>query len=132
MPAQGFVVSDHSPPVLRFLADHNFNEHVLTGFLGLDPSVDVLRTRDVGLERASDEDLLEWAASTGRVILTHDEHTLVGFAYDRVAAGLPMPGVVLVHQWVTVRRGIDDVLYLAPVGASTDFEDRVIHVPLPP
>lgn len=125
-------MSSHSAPALRFLADHNFNDHVLTGQLGLDPSVDVIRTRDVGLERAPDEDLLEWAASAGRVILTHDEHTLVGFAYDRVAAGLAMPGVVLVHQWATVRRTIDDVLYLAQAGASTDFKDRVIHVPLPP
>lgn len=125
MPTRGFAVS-------RFLADHNFNDHILTGLLGLDPSVDVVRTRDVGLATVPDEELLEWAAAEGRVILTHDEHSLVGFAYDRVVAGLPMPGVVLVHQWATVRRAIDDVLYLAQVGASTDFEDRVFHVPLPP
>lgn len=117
---------------IRFLADHNFNEHIVNGLLSLDPSVDVLRTRDVGLQRTPDDDLLEWAAAAGRVMLTHDENTLVGFAYDRVSAGLPMPGVVLVHQWVPIKRAIDDVLYLAQAGTPPDFDSAVIHVPLPP
>jgi hypothetical protein len=117
---------------VRFLADHNFNDHILTGLLALDPSIDALRTRDVGLSQTPDEDLLEWAAVAGRVILTHDEHTMVGFAYDRVAAAVPMPGVVLVHQWAAIRRAIDDVLYLAQAGTPTDFDGRVIHVSLPP
>jgi hypothetical protein len=117
---------------LRFLADHNFNDHILTGLLILDASIDVLRTRDAGLSQTPDELLLEWAAAAGRVILTHDEHTLVGLAYDRVAAGVPMPGVVLVHQWAPIKRAIDDVLYLAQAGAPADFDGRVIHVPLPP
>ena len=117
---------------VRFLADHNFNDHVLTGLLALDPSVDVVRTRDVGLAQAPDEELLEWAATVGRVVLTHDEHTLVGFAYDRVAAGIPMPGVVLVHQWVPIKRAIDDVLYVSQAGTPPDFDGRVIHIPLPP
>jgi predicted nuclease of predicted toxin-antitoxin system len=117
---------------IRFLADHNFNDHILTGLLALDPTLDIVRTRDVGLSRAPDEDLLEWAAVAGHVVLTHDEHTMVGFAYGRVTAGLPMPGVVLVHQWVPVKRAIDDVLYLAQAGPPADFDGRVIHVPLPP
>jgi predicted nuclease of predicted toxin-antitoxin system len=117
---------------VRFLVDHNFNDHILTGFLALDTSIDVIRTSDVGLAQVPDEDLLEWAAAAGRVILTHDEHTMIGFAYNRVTAGTPMPGVVLVHQWAPVKRAIDDVLYLAQAGVPADFDGRVIHVPLPP
>jgi hypothetical protein len=117
---------------VRFLADHNFNDHILTGLLALDPSIDVVRTRDFGLSKAPDEELLEWAAAEGRVILTHDEHTMVGFAYDRVTGGASMPGVVLVHQWVPVRKAIDDVLYVAQVGTPADFDGKVIHIPLSP
>lgn len=123
---------DHLTVMLRFLADHNFNDHILTGVLARDTSIDVVRTRDASLSQTPDEQLLEWAAAAGRIILTHDKNTLVGFAYDRVAAGLPMPGVILVHPWLSVKRAIDDVLYLAQAGTAADFDGQVLHVPLPP
>ena len=33
----------------RFLADHNFNEHVVSGVLRLEPLVDFLRVSDLGM-----------------------------------------------------------------------------------
>jgi hypothetical protein len=32
----------------RFLADQNFNNDVLDGLLAADPSLDIIRTQDVG------------------------------------------------------------------------------------
>jgi hypothetical protein len=123
-------VSDRPQPGLRFLADQNFNHKVLDGLLAHDPALDMVRTQDCGLSQTPDPELLEWAAREGRILLTHDENTLIGFAYDRVSAGLPMPGVVMVHQWTPVARAIDDVFYLVQAGTPADFENQVLHVPL--
>jgi hypothetical protein len=54
--------------------------------------------QDVGLRTADDHDVLAWAAAEGRILVTHDRETMVGFAYQRVEAGLPMPGVFVVRN----------------------------------
>jgi predicted nuclease of predicted toxin-antitoxin system len=117
---------------IRFLADEDFDNNILRGLLARDGTLDIVRAQDCGLSQTPDVQVLEWAAKRGRVILTHDENTMVGDAYSRVTSGLPMPGVVLVHQWTPIARAIDDVLFLAQAGTSVDFDQQVIHVPLPP
>jgi predicted nuclease of predicted toxin-antitoxin system len=72
--------------VLRFLADENFNNDILRGLLRRDSSIDVVRLQDVGLSGSDDPTVLEMAAETGRVLLTHDASTMTRHAYDRVRA----------------------------------------------
>jgi hypothetical protein len=43
---------------LRFLADHDLNEHIVTGVKRLNPRIEFIRVRDVGLEAASDHEVL--------------------------------------------------------------------------
>ena len=58
--------------------------------------------------RPPDPMVLEWAAARGLVLLTHDRKTIPPFAYARVAAGLPMPGVFLVSDDMPIGQAIDE------------------------
>ena len=78
--------------MLRLAADENFNGDVVRGLLRRKPDLDIVRIQDVGLSGADDRAVLEWAASEGRVVVTHDISTLAGHAFERVEAGRPMPG----------------------------------------
>jgi len=52
----------------RFLADQDFNEHIIRGVLRREPVIDLVRLRDVGLERHPGAEILAYAAmahSTG-------------------------------------------------------------------
>ena len=49
----------------------------------------------VGLAHTPDPIILAWAASHGRILITGDLNTMVGFARDRVIAAQPMPGVLV-------------------------------------
>lgn len=80
--------------MLALLTDNDFRESVASGLLAREPAVDLLRIREVGLRQAHDRDVLQWAADQRRVLVTHDVNTMVGFAYERVARSLPMPGVI--------------------------------------
>jgi len=62
--------------MLHFLADENFNNHIVIGLLRRAPSIDIVRVQDVGLAGVDDETLLAWAAEFRRIILTHDAATL--------------------------------------------------------
>ena len=88
--------------MLRLAADENFNNDIVRGLLRRKPDLDIVRVQDVGLSGSNDASVLEWAAQENRVLLTHDVTTLTSFAYDRVRAGLPMPGVFEVSRAVPV------------------------------
>ena len=75
--------------MLGFAADENFNMHIVNGVLRRLPNLDIRRVQDAGLEGTDDRAVLEWAASEGRVLLTHDANTITAFAYERIAQGLP-------------------------------------------
>ena len=119
-------------PPPRFLTDEDFNRDILTGLLTRRPGVDVVRVQDHGLSQAPDPEVLEWPARDGRVVLTHDANTMVGFATARVRAGLPMPGLVVVRQTLTISQAIDEPLILAGAGTEEDFKNQVYFVPLGP
>ena len=76
---------------LRFLADENFNGKILRGVRRERPDADIVRVQDTPIYQAPDPTVLEWAAQEGRILLTHDIETMVGYANERLAAGLLMP-----------------------------------------
>ena len=70
-------------------------------------NLDIVRIQDAGLSGADDLTILDWAAREGRVLLTHDIATMAGFAYQRVSAGLYMPGVLEVSRSISVGTAIE-------------------------
>jgi predicted nuclease of predicted toxin-antitoxin system len=79
--------------VIRFLVDEDFNNDLVRGVLRRLPAADVVRVQDLGMRGATDDAVLERAASEERIVLTHDVATLIGKAHERVREGRPMPGV---------------------------------------
>lgn len=103
--------SDQGQGMVRVLTDMDFNGRVVRGVLRLRPDFDLLRVQDSGLsEETSDPDILEWAAGNDRIVLTHDRNTMVGYARDRIAAGLPMPGLIVVGNKAPIGQIISDLL----------------------
>jgi len=116
--------------MLTFAVDENFNLHIVNGVLRRLPSAHIARVQDAGLEGADDPAVLEWAASEGRVLLTHDVNTLTAFAYERIAKGLPMPGVFEVSLEVPISTAIEDISLLAECSLEGEWEGQVNHLPL--
>ena len=116
--------------MIKLAADEDFNNRILRGVLRRNPHLDIRRKQDVGLGRADDPQVLAWAASEGRVLLTHDASTLIGHAYERVRRGLPMPGVFEIRQEVPIGVAIEEVLILAECSTEGEWEGRVGHLPL--
>lgn len=114
----------------RIVADENFKRAILRGLQRHIPDLDIVRAQQVGLVGADDPTLLAWAAAEGRVAFTHDRATLSHHAYERMAAGLPMPGVVDVRQSLPIGHAIEDILLLLQCSHDDEWADRVRYVPL--
>jgi hypothetical protein len=117
-------------PTLRFLVDEDFDNTVLRGVLRRLPELDIVRAQDVGLSGEHDTCVLEWAVQEKRVLLTHDISTMKPYAYARIAAGLPMPGVFVVSQSLPVGQAIEALLLLAECSLEGEWEGQVRHLPL--
>jgi hypothetical protein len=63
-------------------------------------------------------------------LLTHDVSTITTFAYERVRAGKPMPGVFEVGRTVALRSAIEDILLLASCSVDGEWEGQVRYLPL--
>jgi hypothetical protein len=116
--------------VLRFAADENFNGDVVRGLRQRLPDLDIVRIQDTDLAGADDPTVLAWAAAEDRIVLTHDETTMTRFAYERVAAGLAMRGVVEVRRSVPTGQAIEEIALIAQCSFEGEHHGRVEYLPL--
>jgi predicted nuclease of predicted toxin-antitoxin system len=116
--------------MLRLASDADVYGSVARGLFLREPGLDFVRVQDVGLRTASDPDILEWAATENRVLITRDRKTCVRAAYARVAAALPMPGVIVIRKNAGVGKIIEDILIVASCSSEDELKNRVLFVPL--
>ena len=88
----------------------------------------IVRVQDVGLTGTSDSEILEWGAKENRIVLTHDENSLLADANLRLSLGLPMPGVVVVHQDIPTGRAIEGLLELIGTTIAGEWDYQIRYV----
>lgn len=116
--------------MLRLLSDENFNEAIVRGLFRHHPELDLIRVEDAGRRGLDDPSLLAWAAEEGRILLTHDRNTMPGYAYERVVAGFPMTGVLIVRDTLPIGQAIADIELVMECCTADECRDRVLFLPL--
>jgi GAF domain-containing protein len=116
--------------MIRFLLDENFNGKIVRGLRVRIPDLDVLRVQDTEMYGADNPDVLEWAATQGRVLLTHDLATMTRFANDRIALGLSYPGIIFVRSTLAVGLVIEDLAIIVGASEAEELTNRNIFLPL--
>lgn len=114
----------------RILADENFNNQIVRGVLRQSPDIDLVRVQDVDLSGADDPTVLAWAAQEERIVLTHDVATMITFAYERIQAGLSMPGLFEVSRRIPIGLAIEEVILMAQCSLDGEWEGQVRFLPL--
>ena len=99
--------------MLRLASDADVHGDIIRGLRRRAPGIDLVRVQDALPEGTSDPAVLAWAAAENRVLITNDRNTMVGFAYERVAAGAPVPGVIATTNEQSLGSAIDDILVIA-------------------
>jgi hypothetical protein len=117
--------------MLRLASDADVHGNIIRGLRRGLPEIDLVRVQDALPEGIADPDVLAWTAAEERVLISNDRNTMVGFAYRRVAAGEPMPGVIATSKKQRIGATIDDIAVIAE--CITEEEMRlaaVIFLPL--
>jgi hypothetical protein len=116
--------------MLRLAADENFNNDIVRGLRRRLPHIDILRIQDAGLSGADDPAVLEWSAVENRVLFTHDVTTMTKYAFDRVQAGLALPGVFEVNPKMSIGAAIEEILLIAECSRDGEWVGQVRYLPL--
>jgi hypothetical protein len=117
-----------SEAVLPLLADEGFDGHIVRGLRRRHVGIDLVTIQELGRRRDRDDQILARAAAEGRVVLARDKSTLVPEAWDRVARGEPMPGVIVVPEWYPVGLALSELAEILAAGAD-GLVDQVVFLP---
>ena len=116
--------------MLRLLTDEDIHGDIIAGLCRRQPGLDLVRVEHVGLRHTPDAVILEWAAQHGRVVVSVDKKMLAVHAWERVARGLPMPGVAILRTLLSIGQAINELELVAVAGTPGDLQDQVIYRPL--
>jgi hypothetical protein len=114
----------------RLLADHDLNEHIIDGVRRCEPTVEFLRSRDVGLAGSPNPAVLDYAATQGLIVISHDVNTMPAHAHALLAAGQSMTGLFMVPQKYPVRIIIDNLVLIWAASEAEEWHGQVIFLPL--
>src|SRR5262249_57317351 len=117
-------------PMVALLFDENIDHDILRGLELRLPDLDFVTVQDAGLTGRPDDEILEWAATQKRILVTHDLRTMPRFAGIRVRAGLPMPGVFVAPKTLAIGQVIDDLVLLTSCSVEGEWQGRVVYLPI--
>jgi hypothetical protein len=116
--------------MLHLATDEDAHDDIIRGLRRREPTLDIVCVVDVGLGHTADPLILEWAAGEGRILITGNLNSMVGFALGRVQSGLPMPRVLALKENIGIGRVIDDILLVAQCYTVDEMKDQVLYIPL--
>ena len=112
--------------MLRLASDADVHGEIIRGLRRRLPEIDLVRVQDALPEGTPDLDVLAWTATENRVLITNDRNTMVGFAYQRVTAGAPVPGLIATTNEQSIGSAIDDILLIAEYMPEEEIRDQVV------
>ena len=115
---------------VKYLFDEDLNGRIVRRVRRRISDLDSRTVQEIDLPEASDPTVLDWAASQGRIVITHDHRTMRPCAEDRLKAGLPMTGLILVRQTAPLGQVIDDLVLIAGVTTAEEWNGTIVFLPL--
>jgi len=114
---------------VRFQADADLNQHIVTGVLRREPRVDFQTAATAGLRSLSDLEVLTLAARDGRVLVSHDRRTMPTAFAQFVRLNVSQ-GLLIVSQKTDLLTVINEVLLVWSASDSAEWTNQQFPIPL--
>lgn len=117
--------------MLRLATDADVHGAITRGLRRSQTKIDLVRAQDTLPERTPDAEVLKWATSENRVLITNDRNTMVGLAYARVASGDNVTGLIVTTNEQSIGSTIADVLLIAECISEEEMRNQIaVFLPL--
>jgi predicted nuclease of predicted toxin-antitoxin system len=114
---------------IRFQADANLNEDIVSGVLRRVPEIDFQTALEARLETLTDAEVLGLAADQNRVLVTHDRRTMPAHFGEFIEARTS-PGVLIVSQKANVLRIIEELILVWAASEAEEYVNSIRTLPL--
>jgi hypothetical protein len=112
--------------MFRLASEADVHGEIIRGLRRRLPEIDLVRVQDALPAGTPDPEVLAWAVAENRVLITNDRNTMVGFAYQRVAGGEEVPGLIVTTNEQSIGSAIDDILLLAECMPEEEIRNQVV------
>jgi hypothetical protein len=114
---------------IRFQADENLDQNIISGVLRREPSLDFLAPQYAGLLGVDDLAVLRRCASEGRVLVTCDVSTMPDH-FASFVGQQPSAGVLLVPSGTRVGEVIESLVLIWNCSDAEEWINRICFLPL--
>lgn len=114
----------------RFLADEDLRRSLIVATRRSEPTLEFARVHDVGLSRAPDAAVLQFAHAHGWLVVSHDVNTMKAAALARVAAADGMSGLFLVPQSRPNRVVAESLILVWAASQAEEWRNKIVYLPL--
>jgi predicted nuclease of predicted toxin-antitoxin system len=109
---------------VRFLADVNLNQHILSGVLRQVPEIDFKTAHEANLHGLADAQVLAIAAREGRILVTQDRRTMPKDFGEFIETN-NSPGVLIIPQKRTVRQAIEALILVWMASEAEEYVNAI-------
>ena len=114
---------------ITFQADADFNQTIITALQRRAPAIDFQTADEARIRGLPDPEVLAVAARDGRILVSHDHHTMPAH-FATFVATQHSPGVFLLSQEVPIRIAVEELLVIWEASEAEEWFDTLQYLPL--
>jgi hypothetical protein len=115
---------------LRLQADASLKAAIVDGVRRREPSIDFRPAGGVLPEGVDDLTVLRLAAGEGRILVSHDVHTMPMHFANFVDQEGRSPGVFLIPQKISIAESIEEIVLIWSASDAQEWSGRLVWLPL--
>jgi predicted nuclease of predicted toxin-antitoxin system len=113
---------------VRFQADNDLDQRIVAATLRLNSSIDFRTAPDAKLHSLTDAEVLAFAASDGRVIVSRDRRTMPTHFYDFIRDARS-PGLIIISRKVTIGQAAEWLYLLWEASDAQEYANIIYSLP---
>ncbi|WP_414624577.1 DUF5615 family PIN-like protein [Calothrix sp. CCY 0018] len=82
------------------------------------------------LKGTLDPEILTWCELNNFILVTNNRTSMPVHLAEHLAQNHHIPGIFVFRRKATIGQIIDDLIFIAQVNESKEFQDRITHIPL--
>ena len=115
--------------MIRFLADADLDEGIVSGCLRREPTMDFLSANDAKLRGLPDPQVLRVAAEQDGVLISRDFRTIPRHFGEFLQATGSSPGLFLVKQSSPIGSVIEELVLIWSATGAEEWKNRLVRIP---
>lgn len=115
--------------IIRYQADADLNQAIVTGVLRKDPNIDFQTAYEAQLAGLSDLEVLALATEEKRILVTHDRKTMP-YHFAQFILTHQSSGVLIVSKRLEIEIVINELILIWSASIAEEWTNRLAKIPL--